>query len=183
MSKTAHQLTIFFGVLVGALVVLLYGYLYYTKSFSPEEVAFYSNDNGLEISVKYSRPSKKGRRLFGNDALVPFGEVWRTGANEAPVIAISKDIVISGRILSAGNYSMFSIPEPGRWIIIFNRDSDQWGSFNYNQDLDVLRVEAPSYIISNDVEKFTIEFVEGSEAIEMRLLWGQTLVTVPILMV
>ena len=78
---------------------------------------------------------------------------------------------------------MFAIPEPGRWIIIFNRDSDQWGSFSYNQDLDVLRVEAPSYIIANDIEKFTIEFVEVSEVIEMRLLWGQTLVTVPILLV
>ncbi len=78
---------------------------------------------------------------------------------------------------------MFAIPEPGRWIIIFNRDSDQWGSFNYNQDLDVLRVEAPSYIIANDIERFTIEFVEVNEAIEMRLLWGQTLVTVPILLV
>ena len=179
-NSTTHKLTIFFGVMIGFLVLVIYGFRYYTKSFSPQEEAIYSNGNGFDISVKYSRPAKKGRKIFGIDALIPYDELWRTGANEAPLVKISDDILVNGRILAAGNYSMFSIPGPDSWMIVFNTDADQWGAFAYNKKLDALRVNVPSFIIGKDVEKFTIEIIGESNSLEMRLLWGQTMVTIPI---
>ncbi len=92
----------------------------------------------VEIKIVYNRPNVKERKVWGG--LVPFGEVWRTGANEATVFEISGDVMINGQKLPKGKYSLHTLPTKDEWTIIFNKTWDQWGSFNYKADQDALRV-------------------------------------------
>lgn len=101
------------------------------------------------IHIMYGRPSVKGREIFG--ALVPYNEVWRTGANEATTITFSKDVTIEGQPLAAGSYGLFTIPTAGSWTFIFNRTAEQWGAFNYDSAEDALRVEVAA------AESFPVE--------------------------
>lgn len=91
------------------------------------------------ITVEYSRPGVKGRKVWGD--LVPFKELWRTGANEATKITFSTDVWAGGKKLRAGAYSFFTIPSESEWTIIFNKDADQWGPFTYNEVEDALRIK------------------------------------------
>jgi hypothetical protein len=91
-----------------------------------------------DITVDYSRPAVKGRAIWGG--LVPYDQVWRTGANEATQITFSDDVTINGQPLPKGNYSLHTIPGKDSWTIIFNKTAKQWGSFNYKQADDALRV-------------------------------------------
>jgi hypothetical protein len=93
-----------------------------------------------EVVINYGSPSVRGRTVWGN--LAPLDDVWRTGANEATRITLSKDVMINGEKLPAGTYSLFTIPSQSEWIVIFNETTDQWGSFNYEESKDVLRVKA-----------------------------------------
>jgi hypothetical protein len=93
-----------------------------------------------DITVDYSRPAVKGRAIWG--ALVPYDKVWRTGANEATQISFSDDVTINGQPLPKGTYSLHTIPGKDSWTIIFNKTAKQWGSFNYKQEDDALRVTA-----------------------------------------
>ena len=94
-----------------------------------------------DITVTYSRPGVKGRKIWG--ALVPYDQVWRTGANEATTIAFSNDVMINGQKLPAGTYSLHTIPaQSGDWTLIFNSVAEQWGSYSYDQKKDALRVKA-----------------------------------------
>jgi len=90
------------------------------------------------VTLTYSRPNVKGRKIW--NGLVPYGKVWRSGANEATVFEVSRDVTINGRPLPAGKYSLHTIPAAGDWTIIFNKKWDQWGSFDYDEKLDALRV-------------------------------------------
>ncbi|NWF50508.1 MAG: DUF2911 domain-containing protein [Ignavibacteriaceae bacterium] len=92
-----------------------------------------------DIRIIYSRPGVKGRTIWGN--LVPYNSVWRAGANEATKIIFSTDVLIEGKLLKAGSYSFFTIPGKKEWILIFNKISDQWGAFEYNEAEDALRVK------------------------------------------
>jgi len=91
-----------------------------------------------DITIIYSRPGVKGRAIFGG--LVPYGKVWRTGANLATQFVVSTDVNVEGQKLPAGTYSFHTIPGPDQWTIIFNKDAGQWGSFSYDQAKDALRV-------------------------------------------
>ena len=108
-----------------------------------------------------------------------YGQVWRTGANEATQVEIASDVYVNNQKLKAGAYSLFTIPEESGWTIIFNSELDQWGAFDYDVGLDVLRVHVPMQTTSETVELFTINFVESDTAVNMELRWGNTLVTVP----
>ena len=105
------------------------------------------------VTIDYSQPGKKGRDIFG--ALVPYGQVWRTGANEATWIEVSSDVTVEGKTLKAGKYGLFTIPGENEWTIIFNSKWDQWGSSGYSEDMDVLRVTAKASS-TKPTEKFTI---------------------------
>ena len=91
-----------------------------------------------EIAIVYNRPNVKNRTVWGE--LVPYGEVWRTGANEATVFEVSNDVMINGQKLPKGKYSLHTIPNKDEWTIIFNKTWNQWGSFNYKAEEDALRV-------------------------------------------
>ena len=93
-----------------------------------------------EVRLTYGRPSVNDRTIFAEDGLVPYGEVWRTGANEATTISVSSDVTIEGESLAAGTYSLYTIPGPDTWTLIFNDVANQWGT-EYDESEDVLRVE------------------------------------------
>ncbi|GAB4002644.1 DUF2911 domain-containing protein [Spirosoma daeguense] len=99
--------------------------------------------NGANITVNYSSPSVKGRNVWDpSGSLAPYGKVWRAGANEATIFETDKDIKVEGKTLAAGKYGFFAIPGQDEWTIIFNKVSNQWGAFKYDQAQDVLRVTA-----------------------------------------
>jgi hypothetical protein len=174
MKKTL----IILAVIILALVIGYFGLRTFTKSASPEATASYQN-NDLKIEVKYCRPSKKGRVIFGE--LEPYGKVWRTGANEATEISVSKPVLFGGKPLQPGTYTLFTIPQKDNWTIILNSVLDQWGAFTYDETKDVLRVQAPADSTAEVTELFTIDFVEaGNTTTHMRLMWDQTKVQVPI---
>jgi hypothetical protein len=132
------------------------------------------------LKIIYSQPQKHGREIFGK--LVPFGAVWRTGANEATEITLTQDILINNLQLNAGTYSIFSIPDKEKWTIIINKDLGQWGAYNYNQKTDVLRFDVPVKSIPNDLvyEPFTIRIDQKTDTAEIFLLWDKTQVSFPI---
>ncbi len=94
--------------------------------------------DSVGVALEYGRPKVKGREIWGG--LVPYGEVWRTGANEATTITISDDVTIEGEPLAAGKYSLFTIPGENEWTVIFNKVANQWGHFRYDAGEDALRV-------------------------------------------
>jgi len=145
------------------------------RKFAPKLIG----DLPAMVRVTYSRPPKKGREVFGK--LVPFNEVWRVGANEAPEIKFYQDVTIQGKTVKAGTYSLFTIPNVNEWTIILNTDLDVWGAYSYNQSKDVLRVNVPVKKSDGVIEDFSIKFKKGKdkEAI-MMLGWDRTLVEVPV---
>ena len=109
-----------------------------SKRPSPPAKATMTTTKGVTISIDYSQPSVKGRTI--GKEIAPFGEVWRTGANEATTFEVNKDVTIAGKKLPAGKYGLYSIPGEKEWTIILNKKTDLWGSNGYSQDNDVLRV-------------------------------------------
>ena len=131
------------------------------------------------IRVIYSRPQKKGRELFGKK--VSYGKVWRLGANEATEVKVYQDIMLGGKKLTAGTYSLFAIPSETEWELILNSDLDYWGAYSYNTGRDVLRVKVPVKSTDQVIEAFSIQFEgRGENQAVMRLAWDQTMVEVPV---
>lgn len=130
------------------------------------------------VRVTYSRPQKGGREIYGK--LIPYGKVWRAGANEATEIKFYQDVELAGKKVAAGTYSLFAIPGEKEWTIILNSDVDYWGAYSYKAENDVIRVTAPATDLNNAVENFTIQFnKKGEKGGEMRLAWDKTVVAVP----
>jgi hypothetical protein len=174
MTKT---LTII-GIILAVIVAGYFGLRAYTKSASPEATATYQKDD-LKIEVDYCRPAKKGRVVFGE--LEPYGKIWRTGANEATEIELSKPVLFGGKTLQAGTYTLFTIPQKDTWTVILNSALDQWGAFSYEEGKDVLRVQVQADSTTDVTEMFTIDFVEvNNSTVHMRLMWDHTKVAVPI---
>ena len=129
------------------------------------------------IEVEYSRPSMKGRKIFGE--LVPFGEVWRTGANQCTIIELDGPVIVEGQALAEGKYSLFTIPSPDMWVIIFNKNTELWGEGDRKDEEDVLRVKVQPRKLTEPVENFTIGFdaVKDDKAV-LTLRWENTAVNV-----
>lgn len=121
----------------------------------------------LDIKVIYSRPFLKGR-TFGKD-IVPFGKVWRTGANEATVFEVNEDVKVEGQSLKKGKYSLYTIPGEKETTVIFNKDWNQWGTV-YNEKQDALRVVVPTHSSEHSTEQFTIDLESKGEVC---LSWGE----------
>lgn len=137
-----------------------------------------SQDFGLgKISVSYSRPNVKGRKIFG--ALEPYDKVWRTGANSATVVKFTDAIKVEGKDLPAGEYALFTIPGKTEWTIIFNKGVKEWGAYTYSEANDVLRVKVKPIALKEKVETFTIQFANVYDtSAQMQLSWENTLVNV-----
>jgi Protein of unknown function (DUF2911) len=131
------------------------------------------------LKITYSRPHKRGRVIFGG--VVPYGEVWRLGADEATELTMTKDIVVSGTTLKAGTYSLFAIPDKDHWTIIINSDVGQWGAYTYNIKLDVIRLRVPVTSLTDVVyEPFTIFIDQKNEKADIVLYWDKIKVSFPI---
>ena len=116
---------------------------------------------GKKITIDYSRPSMKGRKIMGG--LVPYGQVWRTGANEATALTTEVDLNIGGTNVPAGKYTIYTLPSETTWKLIINKQTGQWGTV-YNQDQDLARVDMQKSQTQQPVEQFTISF----EALDAR---------------
>ena len=108
-----------------------------------------------DIEINYSRPSARGRQVFGG--LVPYGKVWRTGANSATRISFSTPVKLNGQDIPAGNYELFTIPAQDEWTVIIHQQKSQWGAYTYDQANDVARVKAKPVALPNPIETFTIQ--------------------------
>jgi hypothetical protein len=132
-----------------------------------------------KVSVDYGRPAVKGREIFGK--LVPYNEVWRTGANSATKISFGQEVNFGGKNIPAGTYALFIIPNAQQWKLILNKDFQQWGAFGYNDKLNVAEVELPVQKLSSPMEWFTIELnPTKDEQMEMTIEWENSKVVVPI---
>jgi hypothetical protein len=115
--------------------------------------------DGVEVTLEYGRPSVRGRTIWGG--LVPYGKVWRTGADEATTISLSVDVTVEGQSLAAGTYGLFTIPGEEEWTVVFNEVANQWGAFNYDAGKDALRVTTTPRE-SEFVEAMTFEIDSSS---------------------
>ena len=179
---------------IGIVVVLLLiaGYFFgmpylreQTKKHSPQRTATYQAA-GITLKVNYSSPSKKGRKVFGG--LVPYGEVWRTGANEPTTFSTDHDIYFGEQPIPAGTYSLWTVPNQEVWTIILNSEVPDWGvtllsggrKTTRNPEADVARVSTAALNLPFAEEDFTIDFKIISKAVFMSLTWDQTEVLVEI---
>ncbi len=115
----------------------------------------------LKIDINYNSPSVKGRDVWG--ALVPYGKVWRTGANNATTFEVNQEVLINGETLAAGKYSLFTIPSDGEWTIIFNKEANQWGAYSYDKGQDALRITTKTGKTQEMVEQMTFEVGDNDE--------------------
>lgn len=134
---------------------------------------------GKNVSVKYGQPSKRGRVTFGD--LVPYGEVWRTGANEATEITFKKDVVIDKKDVKAGTYTLFSIPQKDKWTIILNSDLKQWGAYEYEKikAKNVLTTDVPVKKVASQ-EKLTYSLKDNATGTVLTITWDEVSVDLPI---
>ena len=123
---------------------------------------------GANVDIVYCRPSADKRKIMGE--LVPFGKVWRTGANAATTIEFDKPVKIEGKSIPAGKYALFTIPNENEWIIILNKDFNQQGAYNYDEGKDVLRVSVKPKKTGQHIETFTIT----PEKDKVSLKWENT---------
>lgn len=134
-----------------------------------------------EVTVEYCRPGVKGREVFG--AMLPYGDVWRTGANASTKVTFDRDVDFGGEPVPAGTYALYTIPEAKSWTVILSRKTDLWGAGGYTQDDDLLRVTADVRKLKQSVESFTIDFqgfhINGAD---LRMAWDDVEVSVPVFM-
>ncbi len=129
---------------------------------------------GATIHIHYGSPAVKGRKIWGD--LVPYGKVWRTGANEATVFTTDKAIMVEGKQLPAGTYSFFAIPGEKEWIIIFNKNAKQWGAYDYKESEDALRVTVKPRAVSPMAER--LKYSLGANSFS--LIWEKMEVPVSV---
>ncbi len=127
---------------------------------------------GKTVRIDYSRPSMKGRKIFGG--VVPYGKVWRTGANEATALTTALDLTIGGTKVPAGSYTLYSLPTENGWKLIINKQTGQWGT-EYDEKQDLARVDLKTTKLDKPVEQFTISFEKtGDDSANLILEWENT---------
>jgi hypothetical protein len=131
------------------------------------------------IAIDYSRPSAKGRKIFGG--LVPFGEVWRTGANEATKITFGAEVTFGGQLVPAGTYALFTIPAEKEWTVILNKVPGQWGAYSYDAKNDQLRIQVAPARLPEPVETFLISIADmKDDGANITLAWESTRVSIKV---
>ena len=147
---------------------------------APSTTTTVRQDFGLSyVELNYSRPSMKGRKIFGD--LVPYGKVWRTGANNATTITFGDTVMIGGKKVNPGKYGLLTIPEAGSWTIIVTKQLDVTSPAAYKQDQDVARVKAEVQAMPFQIETFTMVFGDiTSNSMGLAILWENVVVELPI---
>jgi hypothetical protein len=156
---------------------------------SPMDMSYYPNtypllkmqDKATEplmARVIYGRPQKNGRVVFGE--LLEYGKVWRLGANEATEIEFFQNAKVGNAKIKKGRYTMYCVPYSDKWTVIFNKDTDAWGSFKYDVKKDVARVEVPVTTNTENAEAFTMVFEKSTAGANLIMAWDNIKVSVPI---
>ncbi len=170
------------------LIIMFFGVLSTTNAQkfaglqkSPTDIAYAKADRNAkpEIKVIYSRPQKKGRKIFGD--LVKYDKVWRTGADEATEIKFFKDLKMADQEVKAGTYSLYTIPGEKEWTIILSSELDSWGAYSYDKGKDVARIKVPA-ATGDALEVFSIAFKKVDKGYHMVIGWDTTRVEIPFLM-
>jgi len=153
------------------------------KAFAPRSLGSLSPTDsvkttvaGAAVAVRYSRPSARGRVIFGG--VVPWNQVWRTGANAATVLETDGDLIMAGTTVPAGKYSLWTIPAPSGWKLIVNRNTGQWGT-EYNAQYDLARLDMTVEPLKQPVERFTIAIEPRGKGGVLRLEWERTRASLP----
>ncbi|GAA4974729.1 DUF2911 domain-containing protein [Algibacter aquimarinus] len=183
MNTLLKRVLIFLSII--ALGLLLYSVFVeniFASRLSPKDnVKFELND--LKLKVFYNRPSKKDREIFG--ALVPFNQVWRTGANEATTFETNETLEVDGMPLPAGKYTLWTVPKDSIWTVIFNSKQYSWGVDNemkpmWDPNYDALKIDVPVEKLNSNVEQFTIAFDNSTDNLFLTMAWDDTKVSVPL---
>ena len=150
------------------------------KTPPPSTTQIIKQELGIgSVELSYSRPNVKGRKVFGD--LVPFGKVWRTGANQATTLTFSDEVNIGGTKVPAGKYGLLSIPDKSEWTLILTKQLDVTNPAAYKQENDVVRVKAKTTTIAAPLETFTIQFANVKAAgADLQIAWENTGVILPI---
>ncbi len=173
------------GVLLGVVVLIVAGLFGYSLLFpkSPPTTTAFS-DQGLEINVTYSQPSKRGRVIFGEEkdgALQPYGVYWRLGANAPTEITFSKNISFAGKSVNAGTYRMYAVPGATAFEVYLNSDIGGFsGAQEPDHTKDILKVDIPVTLLPSSTEKFVIAFASEGSAINMDMTWDMVSLRVPL---
>jgi Protein of unknown function (DUF2911) len=165
------------------LIIILLGLhrsIYAQITPAPSATQTIVQDFGLgKISVSYSRPNTKGRKVFGD--MEPYSVVWRTGANAATTIKFTHEVSIEGNKVPAGEYALFTIPEAKSWTIILSKNTKQWGAYTYKSSEDFLRFSVKPIYLNENIETFQIQFSNVFPTqTEMDLIWEHTFIPIQI---
>jgi len=145
---------------------------------SPMDLALYRDKNETAVArVIYSRPQKRNREIFGK--LIPYGEVWRTGANEATELTLYKDMKVADATVKAGTYTLYSIPGEKEWTVILNNKTNTWGSYEYTDKEDKVRIKVPVRQAPNTIESLSMAFQESKKGADLLIGWDNSYVKVP----
>ena len=149
-----------------------------SKRPSPPATAKCDLPGGKSITMDYSSPRAKGRKIFGD--VVPYGEPWRTGANEATTFVTTADLMVGGQHVPAGKYTIFTVPNKDKWTLIISKKTGEWGVPYPGADSDLVRADMNDSATSTPVENFTIAFDKGAKDCTLRIEWENTRATVAI---
>lgn len=145
---------------------------------SPMDLALYRDKNDAAVArVIYSRPQKRNREVFGK--LVPYGEVWRTGANEATELTLYKDMKVADATVKAGTYTLYTIPGEKEWTVILNNKTNTWGAYEYTDKEDKVRITVPVREAPNTIESLSMSFQEAKNGADLLIGWDDSYVKVP----
>ncbi len=177
MQKRVAFCTVFF-LSLAVLVTPGLGQQDKSKRPSPPAKADCQLADGRTITVDYSSPGMKGRKIYGG--LVPYGQVWRTGANEATTFVTNTDLTVGGKGVPAGSYTIFTLPDQDKWTLIISKKTGEWGIPYPGEGDDLARVDMKVTKLSSPVENFTIAFDHAGTSCTMRLDWETTRASVEI---
>jgi len=173
--KTTRSLI---AVLVVLAVPFAFGQADKSKRPSPPGQAQCSFADGKKITIDYSRPSMKGRKIYGG--LVPYDQEWRTGANEATTFVTDTDVTVGGTKVPAGNYTLYTLPSAKGWQVIISKKTGQWGIPYPGKDEDLARIPMKTSSLKAPVEQFTIGFDKKAKQCTLNLDWETTRASVDI---
>lgn len=145
---------------------------------SPMDLVVYKNEAEEVVArVIYSRPLKRDREIFGK--LVPYNEVWRTGANEATELTLYKDMKVADAVVEAGTYTLYTIPGEKEWTVILNNRTNTWGAYEYSDQEDRVRIKVPVRNAPSTIESFSMAFVTKTDGADLLIGWDNKYVEVP----
>jgi hypothetical protein len=173
-----QRLTAFFGVVVLGLVLVATSCMGQTNRPSPPAKAACSFSGGKKITVNYSSPRMKGRKIYGE--LVPYGKVWRAGANEATTFVTDTNLTVGGKDVPAGSYTIFAVPAQDKWTLEISKKTGEWGVPYPGEAEDFARIDMKVSQLPAPLENFTISFDHAGAACAMHLDWETTRASIDI---